>query len=175
MNREEKAAVVEDLSNRLDSAKIAIVTDYKGLNVASFQELRRELRKNNAEIRVAKNTLLRRAVDGTPFDVIMDHLQGTTALTVSYEDPVAPAKILVQFAKDHPELQIRVGALEGKALTPEELVALSKLPSKEVMLATLLSVMNAVPTSLVQVLSAVPRSMVYTLQAIKEKKEQETN
>ena len=175
MNREEKAAVVEDLSNRLDSAKIAIVTDYKGLNVASFQELRRELRKNNAEIRVAKNTLLRRAVDGTPFDVIMDHLQGTTALTVSYEDPVAPAKILVQFAKDHPELQIRVGALEGKALTPEELVALSKLPSKEVMLATLLSVMNAVPTSLVQVLNAVPRSMVYTLQAIKEKKEQETN
>ena len=175
MNREEKAAVVKDLSNRLDSAKIAIVTDYKGLNVASFQELRRELRKNNAEIRVAKNTLLRRAVDGTPFDVIVDHLQGTTALTVSYEDPVAPAKILVQFAKDHPELQIRVGALEGKALTPEELVALSKLPSKEVMLATLLSVMNAVPTSLVQVLSAVPRSMVYTLQAIKEKKEQETN
>lgn len=175
MNREEKAAVVKDLSNRLDSAKIAIVTDYKGLNVASFQELRRELRKNNAEIRVAKNTLLRRAVDGTPFDVIVDHLQGTTALTVSYEDPVAPAKILVQFAKDHPELQIRVGALEGKALTPDELVALSRLPSKEVMLATLLSVMNAVPTSLVQVLSAVPRSMVYTLQAIKEKKEQETN
>jgi large subunit ribosomal protein L10 len=175
LNREEKAAVVKDLSNRLDSAKIAIVTDYKGLNVASFQELRRELRKNNAEIRVAKNTLLRRAVDGTPFDVIVDHLQGTTALTVSYEDPVAPAKILVQFAKDHPELQIRVGAFEGKALTPEELVALSKLPSKEVMLATLLSVMNAVPTSLVQVLSAVPRSMVYTLQAIKEKKEQETN
>lgn len=175
MNREEKAAVVSDLSNRLDSAKIAIVADYKGLTVASFQELRRELRKNNAEIRVAKNTLLRRAVDGTPFDVILDHLQGTNALTVSYEDPIAPAKILTQFAKDHPELEIRVGALEGKALTPEDLVALSKLPSKEVMLATLLSVMNAVPTSLVQVLSAVPRSMVYTLQAIKEKKEQETN
>ena len=175
MNREEKAAVVSDLSNRLDSAKIAIVTDYKGLTVASFQELRRELRKNNAEIRVAKNTLLRRAVDGTPFDVVTDHLQGTTALTLSYEDPIAPAKILTQFAKDHPELEIRVGALEGKALTPEDVVALSKLPSKDVMLATLLSVMNAVPTSLVQVLSAVPRSMVYTLQAIKEKKEQETN
>lgn len=175
MNREEKAAVVSDLSNKLDSAKIAIVSDYKGLTVASFQELRRELKKNNAEIRVAKNTLLRRALDGTSFDVVKDHLQGTTALTISYEDPIAPAKILTQFAKTHPELEIRVGALDGKALTPEDLVALSKLPSKEVMLATLLSVMNAVPTSLVQVLSAVPRSMVYTLQAIKEKKEQETN
>lgn len=175
MNREEKVAVVEDLNSRLDNATIAIVTDYKGLTVASFQELRRELKKNNAEIRVAKNTLLRRAVDGTPFEVVLDHLKGTTALTVSYEDPVAPAKILTQFAKNHPQLEIRCGALEGKALSPEDVIALSKLPSKEVMLATLLSVMNAVPTSLVQVLSAVPRSMVYTIQAIKDKKEQETN
>ncbi|MBC8318594.1 MAG: 50S ribosomal protein L10 [Desulfobulbaceae bacterium] len=175
MNRNEKAAVVEDLNSKLDNATIAIVTDYKGLTVASFQELRRELKKNNAEIRVAKNTLLRRAVDGTPFEVVLDHLKGTTALTVSYADPVAPAKILTEFAKSHPELEIRCGALEGKALSPDDLVALSKLPSKEVMLATLLSVMNAVPTSLVQVLSAIPRSMVYTIQAIKDKKEQETN
>lgn len=175
MNREEKASVVEDLSNRLDSAKIAIITDYKGLNVASFQELRRELKKNSSEIRVAKNTLLRRAVDGTPFESVLEHLQGTTALTVSYDDPVAPAKVLTDFAKDHPELEIRCGALEGKALTPEDLKVLSSLPSKEVMQAKLLSVMLAIPTSLVQVLSAVPRSMVYTLQAIKDKKEQETN
>jgi large subunit ribosomal protein L10 len=175
LNREEKAAVVEDLSNSLEKAKIAIITDYKGLNVASFQELRRELKKSNAEIRVAKNTLLRRAVDGTPFDVVTEHLKGTTALTVSYDDPVAPAKIITTFAKDHPQLEIRCGALEGKALTPEDLKVLSSLPSKEILLAQLLSVMQAVPTSLVQVLSAVPRSMLYTLQAIKDKKEQETN
>lgn len=175
MNREEKAAVVADLSGKFEKAKIAIVTDYRGLTVSKLEELRRDLKKNNAEIRIAKNTLLRRAVQGTSFEVMQDELQGTTALTVSYEDPVAPAKILTEFAKNNPELVIRTGVLDGQSLTIEDLKALSSLPSREVLLAKVLSVMQAVPTSLVQVLSAVPRSFVYTVQAIKEKKEQENN
>jgi len=175
LNRDEKAAVVAELSDKFDKAKFAVVADYRGVTVSTFEELRRELKKNNAEIRVAKNTLLRRAVQGTPFEVMSDHLKGTTAVTVSYEDPVAPAKILTEFVKNHPELILRGGVLEGKHLSPDDLKALSSLPSKEVMLATLLSVMNAVPTSFVQVLSAIPRSFLYTLTALKEKKEQENN
>ncbi len=175
MNREEKAAVVADLIGKFEKAKIAIVTDYRGLTVSKIEKLRRELKKNNAEIRIAKNTLLRRAVQGTPFEVMQDQLIGTTALTVSYDDPVAPAKILTDFAKEHPQLVIRSAVLEGKALTADDLKALSSLPSKDVMLARVLSVMQAVPTSFVRVLNAVPQSFVYTLQAIKDKKEQENN
>ncbi|MBI5557387.1 MAG: 50S ribosomal protein L10 [Deltaproteobacteria bacterium] len=175
MNRDEKAAVVADLTDKFARAKIAIVSDYRGLPVSSFEQLRRELKKNNAEIRVAKNTLLRRAIQGTPFAPMDAQLEGTTAITVSYADPVAPAKILTEFAKDHPQLQIRSGVLDGKALTADDLKALSTLPSREVMLSILLSVMQAVPTSFVRVLNAVPLSFLYTLQALKEKKEQENN
>lgn len=172
MKREEKASIVKELSDKFAKAKIAIVTDYRGLTVPVFQEVRRELKKSNAEIRVAKNTLLRRAVQGTSFESMDEHFTGTTAVTVSYDDPVAPAKILTDFFKDHPELEIRGAVLEGNKLSKDDLVALSKLPSKEVMLAKLLSVMQAVPTSFVQVLNGVPRKMVYLLQAIKDQKEQ---
>lgn len=175
MNRDEKASVVAELSGKFDNAKFAVVADYRGLTVSKFEELRRELKKNNAEIRVAKNTLLRRAVQGTPFEIMSDHLKGTSAVTVSYADPVAPAKILTEFVKSHPEMVLRGGVLEGKALSADDLKALSSLPSKEVMLATLLSVMNAVPTSFVRVLSAIPQSLLYALVALKEKKEQENN
>ncbi len=175
MNREEKAAVVEELSATLDTAKIAIIADYKGLTVSSLQELRRELKGSNAEIRVTKNTLLRRAISGTPFEAIDEHLQGTTALAVSFDDPVAPAKILSNFAKDHEQLALKGGVLDGKVLSVDDLTALAKLPSREALLGQTLSVMQAVPTGFVRVLSAVPQSLVYTLQAIKDQKEQATN
>ena len=172
MNREEKASVVSALSAKLSKAQIAIVTDYRGMTVASFEELRGELKKSNAEIQVAKNTLLRRAVQDTSFELIQDSLTGTTAVTVSYEDPVAPAKILTTFAKDHPELAIKIGCLEGKSLDQAEIEALAKLPSKEIMLGQLASALNAVPTNFVRVLNAVPQKLLYALQAVKDQKEQ---
>lgn len=173
MNRAEKAVVVDELIGRFGKAKIAIVTDYKGVTVSVFQELRRELKKNNAEIRVAKNTLLKRAVQGTSFEPLQDHFTGTTAITVSYDDPVAPAKVLAAFVKDHPEMVIRAGLLDGNILTVADLVDLSKLPSRDVLLAKVLSVMQAVPSGFVRVLNAVPQGLVYTLQAIQDKKEQD--
>jgi len=175
VNREEKVAEVEELSGKFAKAKIAIVSDYKGLTVPVLQELRHDLRRNDAEFRVAKNTLLIRAVEDTEYKGLQEQFVGTTAVTVSYGDPVASAKILTDFAKDHPELKIRTAALEGKLLTEADITALSKLPSKEVLLAQMLSVMNAVPTGLVQVLSGVPRTFLYALQAIKEQKEQAAN
>ena len=175
MNREEKVAEVEELSGKFAEAKIAIVSDYKGLTVPVLQELRHNLRRNDAEFRVAKNTLLIRAVEDTEYKELQDQFVGTTAVTVSSGDPVSPAKILAEFSKDHPELKIRAALLDGKLLSVDDISALSKLPSKEILLGQMLSVMNAVPTGLVQVLSGVPRTFLYALQAIKEQKEQAAN
>ena len=175
MNREEKVTEVEELSGKFKKATIAIIADYKGLTVPVLQELRHDLRRNDAEFRVAKNTLLIRAVEDTEYKELQEHFVGTTAITVSYGDPVTPAKILADFCKDHPELKIRSASLDGKLLSAEDIISLSRLPSKEVMLGQMLSVMNAVPTGLVRVLSGVPRTFLYALQAIKEQKEQAAN
>ena len=175
MNRAEKATIVEQLSDKLGRANIAILADYRGLTVAEFEELRIALRKCESEVRVSKNTLLRRAVDGTDYAPIADSWQGTTALTLAYDDPVGATKVMVDFAKDHDKLVIKTAVLEGKVLTNDDLAALSKLPSKDVLRAKLLSVMQAVPTNFVQVLNAIPQQVVYLLQAIKDQKEQADN
>ena len=172
MKRSDKSAIVTELNDSFDRAKFAVVTDYCGLTVSELQELRIELRKCDSEFRVAKNTLLKRAVAETDCELLADDFTGTTAIVMAYDDPVAPAKALAKFAKDHEKFQLRSAALEGDKLTVEDLVALSKLPSKEALLGQLLSVMNAVPTGLVQVLSGVPRTFLYGLQAVADQKEQ---
>jgi large subunit ribosomal protein L10 len=172
LKREEKASIVEELNGKFSKAKIAIVADYRGMSVAKLESLRRELKKSNAEIRVAKNTLLRRAVQGTSFEGIGDFFKGSTAVAISYDDPVAPAKAMTGFVKANPEFVIRSAAMEGRVLSANDLVALSSLPSREVMLGKLLSVMNEVPTSFVRVLNGVPTKMVYLLNALAEKKGQ---
>lgn len=172
MNRDEKASVVQEFSDKFAKAKIAIVTDYRGLTVPEFEELRIALKECDSEVKVAKNTLLKRAAEGTAFENMSDDFKGTSALTLSYDDPVGPAKVLVNFAKSHNELIIRSGILEGKALSADDLVALSDLPSKEVLLSQLLSVMQAVPSNFVRLLNAIPSNFVYALQAIKDQKEQ---
>ncbi len=175
MNRDEKASLVAELSGKLAQAKIAIVTDYRGLTVPVFESLRTALKENNAEIQVSKNTLLRRAAQGTEFAILGELLKGTTAVTVSYGDVVAPAKVITDFAKANPKLVIKGGAMDGKALDVEQLLALAKLPSKEILLSQLLSVMQAVPTGLVRVLSGVPRKFLYLLQAVSDQKDAANN
>ncbi|HKJ64041.1 MAG TPA: 50S ribosomal protein L10 [Desulfopila sp.] len=175
MKREEKAAIISELNDSFSKAKFSVVADYRGLSVAQMQKIRIELRKVDSEIRVAKNTLLRRAVAETDSDVLSDDFTGTTAVVMAYDDPVGPAKALSKFADDHDKFIIRSAVLEGEKIGPDELKALSKLPSKEVLLSQLLSVLNGVPTGLVQVLSGVPRTFVYGLQALKDQKEQAEN
>ncbi len=175
MNRSEKESVVAELQGKFATAQIAVATDYRGLTVQVLQELRRDLRKTDAEFRVAKNTLLRQAVQGTACAPMADFFKGTTAVAVSDEDPVAAAKALVNFAKTNPKLEIRGGVLAGKLISLDELTALSKMPPREVLLAQLLGTMQAVPTSFVRLLSGVPRKMLYLLQAVKDQKEQTTN
>jgi len=172
LNRDDKTAIVSALNDSFSRAKFTVVTDYCGLTVSELQELRIQLRGCDSEIRIAKNTLLKRAAADTACDVLSEDFTGTTAIVMGYDDPVAPAKAIVKFVKDHSKMQIRAAALDGEKISADEMVALSKLPSKEAMLGQFLSVLNGVPTGLVQVLSAVPRTFLYGLQAIKEQKEQ---
>ncbi len=171
MNIEEKKQFVEALKERLDKAKIAILTDYKGLDVEAITELRAKLREARIEFQVIKNTMLRLASDGTDIAPIRDSFVGPSAIALSYDDPVAPAKILTDFAKSNAKLEIKVGVMNGKVLDLSSIKALADLPSREQLLAMVLSTMNAVPTSLVTALSDVPRRMVNVLQAIKDQKE----
>ena len=172
MNRDQKSAIVAELNELFTRAKFSVVTDYCGLKVSELEKIRTELRGCNSEIRIAKNTLLKRAVTDTACESLTDEFTGTTAIVVAYDDPVIPAKVLAKFAEDHERFQLRSAVLEGEKITVDNILSLSKLPSKEVLLGQLLSVMNGVPTALVRVLSGVPRTFLYGLQAIKDQKEQ---
>ena len=171
MKLEAKQKITEDLHERLAKSVIIVLTDYKGLDVTSINDLRRKLREANIEYQVVKNTLLVRAAEDTEVAVLKDHFKGPSAIAISYDDPVAPAKVLTQFAKDNKELEIKVGVLNGKVLDAQAIKALANLPSREVLLAQFLSTLNAVPTSFVRVLAEVPRSMLNVLTAIKDQKE----
>lgn len=171
MNIEEKKQFVQDLKQRLDKCCVAILTDYKGLDVQTITELRAKFREANIEYQVVKNTMLRLASDGTGVEAIRDSFKGPSAIALSYDDPVAPAKILTEFAKTNNKLQIKIGVMNGKVLDLTAIKALADLPSREQLLATLLATMNGVSRALVTALSDVPRRMVNVLQAIKDQKE----
>ena len=171
MNLAEKKKVVEDLNERLSRSCIVIVTDYKGLDVSTINDLRRRLRQENIEYQVAKNTLLTRAAAETDVDLIKDHFKGPSAVALSYEDPVTPAKILTDFAKDHEALEIKVGVMNGQLLEVSQIKALSALPSREELLAKFLATLNAVPASFVRTLNEIPKKFLLVLSAIKDQKE----
>jgi len=168
---QEKQQIVEDLRDRFAKSAIIVLTDYKGLDVAAMNDLRRRLRAEEIEYRVVKNTILTRASADNDGDLIKDFFKGPSAVALGFDDPIAPAKILAQFAKDHEQLEIKVGVMGGKVLDPTAITALAKLPSREVLLGQLLAVLNAVPTSFVRTIAEVPRSFVNVLAAIKDQKE----
>ena len=171
MKLEEKKQIVEDLHGRFAKSSFVILTDFKGLDVASVSELRRKLKEAGIEYKVVKNTLMARASQDTPISVLKDHFKGPGAVAISYHDPVAPAKILTKFADDSKKLEIRVAVLNGKLIDLSGIKALAALPSREVLLGQLLAVMLDVPTSVVRVLAGVPRGLVTLLAALKDQKE----
>ncbi len=174
MKIEQKKAIVDEFKDTFAKAKVVIVTDYKGLDVANLNSLRVKLREQNIEYRVVKNTLLRRAAEENDLALIADCFKGPSAVSYSFDDPVAPAKVLTDFAKENENLEIKAGVMDGKALDVNAIKALSNLPSREQLLGQLLSVLNGVPTAFVRVLNGVPQQFVNLLIALKEKKEEET-
>ena len=171
MRLEEKQTVVRALQDKLARAKVVIATDYKGLNVEAMNTLRRKLREAGCEYQVAKNTLLIRAAKDTDSALLQDSFRGPSAIAINYEDPVAPAKVLTEFAKSNDKFGIKAGVMGGKVLDIDDIKALSLLPSREILLAQVLSTMNAVPTSFVRVLGGVVSNFMNVLVAIKEQKE----
>jgi large subunit ribosomal protein L10 len=170
LDRRTKEQVVSELHEKLKEAKLGVITSFSGMNVLKMEALRNALRKSSAEVKVVKNTLLGIASKETDFSVLAEHFQWPIAMVLGYKDPVEPTKVLIEFAKKNPELEIKIGALDGKLLTKSDLTALAELPSREVLLGKLVSVMAAVPTSLVTVLSGVQRNFVQLLNAYGEKK-----
>ena len=171
MKLEEKKQIAEDLHEKLAKSTVVIVTDYKGLDVAMINDLRKRLREFEIEFKVVKNSLLIRASQGTDASLIQDAFKGPSAIAMSYDDPVSPAKVLTKFAAENDRLEIKVGVMEGKVLDAAAIKALSALPARDVLLGQLLSVMNGVPTACVRALSDLPRQMLNVLVAVKDQKE----
>ena len=171
VNLEEKKRIAKDLNERFSKAAVTIVTDYKGLDVAAINDLRRKLRQEEVEYQVAKNSLLIRASEDTDVALIKDTFKGPNAVAMSYGDPVAPAKILSEFAKDNKVFEIKIGVMDGKILDANAIKSLAALPSREVLLGTFVSTLNNLPTGFVRTLAEIPRQLLNVLQAVKDQKE----
>jgi large subunit ribosomal protein L10 len=140
---DQKKQVVEEITEKLRNSATTIVVDYRGLNVSEVTELRKQLREAGVEFKVYKNTMIRRATAETDLTGIDEFLTGPTAVAFSNEDVIAPAKVLFKFAKDHKDLEIKTGIIEGQVATVDQINALAELPSREGLLSMLLSVLQA--------------------------------
>ncbi|NIA08279.1 MAG: 50S ribosomal protein L10 [Nitrospiraceae bacterium] len=166
----EKEILVKNLHEEFSKSVAVIMTRFSGLNVTGANELRKRLRESGAELKVSKNTFFRRAIEGTPAEMLSDYFSGPNAVVFAFEDPVAVAKVLVDFAKDNESIELRGGILSGQPIDLAQIETLSELPSWEVLIAQMLSVLVAVPTGFVRVLSGMPRKLLYALRAIEDQK-----
>jgi large subunit ribosomal protein L10 len=167
----EKEAVVEGIKEKIGKAQSVILLDYRGLTVDEVTGLRDQMREAGVEYRVLKNTMMTRAADALGIEDAKDLFKGPTAAAFGYEDPVAPAKILVEFIKKTKKTEIKGGVLEGQVIGLDQIKYLAELPSKDALIAKLLGTMNAPITNMVGVLSGVPRALVCALAAIQEQKQ----
>lgn len=170
MDRKTKELVVADLHDKIKDVKLAVLMDYSGLNVEKITSLRNELRKSATDLRVTKNTLLGIASKGTDFSILEEYFKGPLAIALSYGDEIEPTKALVNFARGNEALEIKAGMLNGKFLSKEEIGVLAALPSRDILVGKLLSVLVATQASLVNVLNGVPRSFVQVLGAYRAEK-----
>ena len=138
MNRKEKEQVISDLSERIKGFRAAVLTSYRGLNVAQLSHLRQRLREEKISYHIVKNTLMKLASKGTDLEKLDHFFEGPTAIAISYGDPVLLSKILSEFIKTQPSLEIRVGLIQGKVASPDEVKALATLPSREVLFGQIL-------------------------------------
>ena len=167
----EKDKIVQEIREKVARSQIGILSDFKGLKVEELTRLRRQLQEAKAELKVVKNTLLRRAAAGdSAINPLMSQFIGPNALTLGYADPVALAKIMTKFAQEMPQLALKGAVLGGQFLSAGDLEALSKLPSREVLLARFLGLLQGMPTALVTVLTGVIRHLLNVLVAYRDKK-----
>ncbi|NLJ73413.1 MAG: 50S ribosomal protein L10 [Firmicutes bacterium] len=171
MARPEKVAMVQEIQERLAKSQGAVLTDYRGLNAAEVTELRKRLRDAGVEYKVLKNTLTILAAQELELDGLIPLLEGPTAIAFGYDDPVAPAKIISEFAKTNKNLEVKGGLLEGNILDPAGVQDLAELPSREVLLSMVARGMQGPIAGLVNVLQGNIRNLVYALDAVRQQKE----
>ncbi len=170
VTRIDKQTELRELEAAFRVADSAVVVDFKGLNVPQVTELRRRIRGAKAQYKVVKNTLARRAMKGTAFEPLDALFQGTTAIAYTGADPVALAKVLTDFIKGAPALQVKGAVVQGQAIQPAEVTDLANLPGKPELYAKLLFLLNAPAQRLVTVLSATTRDFVTVLAQAEKKK-----
>jgi large subunit ribosomal protein L10 len=173
MKRTVKIDFIKDYGDKFSNAVVSILADYRGLNVEAMNGLRSDLRKlEGGEFRVVKNSLCRRILDGTEKEALNEHLYGPTSIYFGYDDPVAPAKALVDFAKKNDSFEIKAAYYDGRLLLPDEVKALSQMASKPELQAMLLGLLSAPPRNFVNLLANVPRGLLNVLHARKQQLEE---
>ncbi len=165
-----KSKVVDELKEKISRSNLVVITDYLGYSVKQMTELRKKLRAEDAEMTVVKNTLIERAVVASGLDDLKGHLKGPTVVVLGYKDTVTPLKVLVKFVKDAEKGAIRVGAVDKKVFGSKDLEAISKLPSREILIAKVVGGLQSPISGFVNVLQGPVRKLVYALDAIKAKK-----
>ena len=150
-----KQPIVQEISEMINGAQSVVVVDYRGLTVAEDTQLRKQLRDAGVSYKVYKNTLVNRAVEGTEFESLRDSLEGPNAFAVSTEDATAPARVLAEFAKKAPNLEIKAGVVEGTFYDAEGMKAIASVPSREVLLSKLLGSIQSPITNLARVLNQI--------------------
>ena len=171
LNFAQKQAVVAEVAEIASKAYSAVAAEYRGLTVEEMTELRAEARKAGVYLRVVKNTLARRAMEGTDFACMQDGLTGPLILAFSQQDPGAAARVIKDFAKGHEKLEVRLVSIGGKMLAPEEITTLATMPTYDEAISQLMSVMQAPVAKLARTLNEVPGKLVRTLAAVRDAKE----
>ena len=167
LSKQEKAVRIDQVSAMVAQAKAIVVAEYRGLDVESVTRLRRQARGQGVQLRVLKNTLARRAMTGTPFAGLSDHLVGPLVYGMG-TDPVAVAKVLSSFAKDNEKLVVKAGAMPDFVMDSKAVKALATMPSREELLAKLMATMQAPVAQFVRTLNEVPSRLVRTLAAVRD-------
>ena len=165
MNRKEKAQVVSDLGEKVKGFQAVVLTNYRGLKVEQINRLRQRLREEKVSYHVVKNTLMKLASKGTDLEKLDNYFEGPTAMAISYGDPVLLAKILSEFVKTQPSLKIKVGLIQGKVTSPEEVKALATMPSREVLFGQILGGIQGTASQLGAVIYNAIQQVLGTIQA----------
>ncbi len=168
---EQKKAVVAEVQDVASSAYSAVAAEYSGLTVGEMTELRRKARNEGVYLRVVKNTLARRALDGTEFECMKEALEGPLMLAFSQEDPGSAARVLKEFMKEHEKLVVKMLAVGGELLDAKDLDRLASLPTRDQAIAMLMSVMRAPLDKFARTLNEVPGKLVRTVAAIRDSKQ----
>jgi large subunit ribosomal protein L10 len=169
---EKKKRVVDELKQKIEAARVLIISDYRGVTVKQITELRSKLYSQESEFRIIKNTLLRRAFEKAGLEKLNEHLEGPIGVLLGYQDPMEPLKSLVDFMDEVEKGEIKGGVVEKTIIDQKTITDMAKLPPREVLLARVAGGLNAPIYGLVNVLRGNIRKLVYALNAVREKKEQ---